>query len=74
MLVNISDGSDRTVTEDSVIAIEVFDQKRFKKKDEGLLGIVCVRVGDICDFHTGDNCKTNPNKPFFGLRLYSYGF
>jgi hypothetical protein len=34
---------------DSVIAVQLFDQKRFEKKDQGFLGVVNFRVGDIID-------------------------
>ncbi|CAG8974901.1 hypothetical protein HYALB_00006684 [Hymenoscyphus albidus] len=38
------------VTEDSVLIFEVFDQKKSKKKDQGHLGRVDIRVGDVIDF------------------------
>ncbi|VEU22990.1 DEKNAAC104150 [Brettanomyces naardenensis] len=34
------------VTENSILIIQVFDQKKFKKKDQGFLGVVNIRVGD----------------------------
>ncbi|RKP29698.1 HECT-domain-containing protein [Metschnikowia bicuspidata] len=34
-------------TEDSILVIQVFDQKKFKKKDQGFLGVVNVRIGDV---------------------------
>lgn len=36
-------------TEDSIVVIQVFDQKKFKKKDQGFLGVVNIRVGDVID-------------------------
>jgi hypothetical protein len=30
-----------------VLAIQIFDQKKFKKKDQGFLGVVNVRVGNV---------------------------
>jgi len=36
----------RRVNEDSILAIQIFDQKKFKKKDQGFLGVVNIRVGD----------------------------
>ena len=36
--------------EDSILVIQVFDQKKFKKKDQGFLGVVNVRIGDLIDF------------------------
>ncbi|ODV81154.1 HECT-domain-containing protein [Suhomyces tanzawaensis NRRL Y-17324] len=35
--------------EDSILVIQVFDQKKFKKKDQGFLGVVNVRIGDVID-------------------------
>lgn len=34
------------VTESSVLIIQVFDQRKFKKKDQGFLGVVNIRIGD----------------------------
>lgn len=31
------------------MAIQVFDQKKFKKKDQGFLGVINIRVGDILE-------------------------
>lgn len=39
-----------SVTESSVLIVQVFDQKKFKKKDQGFLGVVNVRVGDYVNF------------------------
>jgi E3 ubiquitin-protein ligase NEDD4 len=38
---------DFCVNEASIIAIQVFDQKKFKKKDQGFLGVINIRVGDV---------------------------
>ena len=35
------------INENSILTIQVFDQKKFKKKDQGFLGVVNVRVGDV---------------------------
>ena len=43
----------RRVTEDSVLAVQIFDQKKFKKKDQGFLGVINIRIGDVIDFETG---------------------
>jgi E3 ubiquitin-protein ligase NEDD4 len=37
------------VNEDSILAIQVFDQKKFKKKDQGFLGVINIRIGDIIE-------------------------
>ncbi|KAI0235945.1 E3 ubiquitin-protein ligase pub1 [Massospora cicadina] len=41
------------VTNDSVIAVQVFDQKKFKKKDQGFLGVVNLQVKDYFDVNLG---------------------
>lgn len=33
--------------EGSILAVQVFDQKKFKKKDQGFLGVINIRVGDV---------------------------
>lgn len=33
--------------EGSILAVQVFDQKKFKKKDQGFLGVINIRVGDL---------------------------
>jgi hypothetical protein len=35
--------------------VQVFDQKKFKKKDQGFLGVINVRVGDVVDFSSGED-------------------
>ncbi len=45
----------RRATEDSILAVQVFDQKKFKKKDQGFLGVINVRVGDVVDFSSGED-------------------
>lgn len=47
--------SSRRVTEESILAVQIFDQKKFKKKDQGFLGVVNVRIGSVIDLDvTGD--------------------
>lgn len=41
---------DMRANEDSILAIQIFDQKKFKKKDQGFLGVINVRIGDVVDF------------------------
>ncbi|CAK7263530.1 NEDD4 E3 ubiquitin-protein ligase [Sporothrix epigloea] len=40
---------DFRVNEDSILAVQVFDQRKFKKKDQGFLGVVNIRVGDAVE-------------------------
>ncbi|KAI1616890.1 E3 ubiquitin-protein ligase hula [Exophiala viscosa] len=44
---------DMRVTEDSILAIQIFDQKKFKKKDQGFLGVINIRLGDVMDLDMG---------------------
>lgn len=41
------------MTEESILAVQIFDQKKFKKKDQGFLGVVNVRVGSVIDLDAG---------------------
>ena len=43
----------RKASEDSILAIQIFDQKKFKKKDQGFLGVINVRIGDVIDMDVG---------------------
>ena len=43
----------RRATEDSILAIQIFDQKKFKKKDQGFLGVINVRIGSVIDLEMG---------------------
>lgn len=47
----------RLVTENSIIAVQIFDQKKFKKKDQGFLGVINIRVGDILELGIGGEGK-----------------
>ncbi|KIP12373.1 hypothetical protein PHLGIDRAFT_98357 [Phlebiopsis gigantea 11061_1 CR5-6] len=44
---------DITVKDSSVIAVQIFDQRKFKKRDQGFLGVVNVRVADVIDLELG---------------------
>lgn len=43
----------RRANEESILAVQIFDQKKFKKKDQGFLGVVNVRVGSVVDLDAG---------------------
>ncbi|PQE19547.1 putative ubiquitin- ligase protein [Rutstroemia sp. NJR-2017a WRK4] len=43
---------DLRANDDSILAVQIFDQKKFKKKDQGFLGVINVRIGDILDLST----------------------
>ncbi|KAK0514382.1 hypothetical protein JMJ35_002999 [Cladonia borealis] len=44
---------DMRATEESILAIQIFDQKKFKKKDQGFLGVINVKIGDALDLENG---------------------
>ncbi|KAF9483811.1 HECT-domain-containing protein [Pholiota conissans] len=44
---------DVTVKDSSVVAVQIFDQRKFKRKDQGFLGVVNVRVSDVLDLELG---------------------
>lgn len=44
---------DMRASEDSILAIQIFDQKKFKKKDQGFLGVINVRIGSVMDLDIG---------------------
>lgn len=43
----------RRASEESILAIQIFDQKKFKKKDQGFLGVINVRIGTVIDLEMG---------------------
>lgn len=43
----------RRAAEESILAIQIFDQKKFKKKDQGFLGVINVRIGSVVDLEVG---------------------
>lgn len=50
-------------TEESILAIQIFDQKKFKKKDQGFLGVINVRLGSVIDLDAGgDGAWSCPSK------------
>jgi E3 ubiquitin-protein ligase NEDD4 len=56
------------VTNQSVISVQVFDQKKFKKRDQGFLGVVTVQMGNAFDVAVGGDGK------FFLSQLGTFGF
>lgn len=41
------------VKDGSIITVQVFDQKKFKKKDQGFLGVINVPVAGALDLDLG---------------------
>ncbi|UZJ56685.1 hypothetical protein CBS101457_006005 [Exobasidium rhododendri] len=48
-----SDSFDVTVKDSSVLAVQIFDQKKFKKRDQGFLGVINIHVADVIDLELG---------------------
>lgn len=48
---------------DSILAVQIFDRKRFKKKNQGFLGVINVRIGDIVELGRAreDGKKPSPS-------------
>jgi E3 ubiquitin-protein ligase NEDD4 len=44
---------DISVKDSSVVAVQIFDQRKFKRRDQGFLGVVNVRVSDVLDLELG---------------------
>ncbi|KAG0300192.1 hypothetical protein BGZ98_009372 [Dissophora globulifera] len=44
---------DVNVTNRSILAVQIFDQKKFHKKDQGFLGTVNIQMGDVFDVNVG---------------------
>lgn len=69
---------DLRVTEDSILAIQIFDQKKFKKKDQGFLGVINVRIGGVIELDVGaeemltrDLKKSNDNLVVHGKLIFN---
>ena len=48
---------DITVKDSSVITVQIFDQKKFKRKDQGFLGVINVKVASAIDLELGGDGK-----------------
>lgn len=44
--------------------MQIFDQKKFKKKDQGFLGVINIRVGDVLDISVGGEGASSPPRPY----------
>jgi E3 ubiquitin-protein ligase NEDD4 len=49
----LSSALSSAVKESSVISVQIFDQKKFKRKDQGFLGVINVKVSNVLDFDLG---------------------
>ncbi|CAG8585539.1 14362_t:CDS:2, partial [Cetraspora pellucida] len=68
------------VTNQSVIAVQIFDQKKFKRKDQGFLGVINVQVVDVFDLDNNTDSdemltrelkKSNANEVVHGKLIIS---
>lgn len=70
---------DFNVTENSILIVQVFDQRKFKKKDQGFLGVINLRIGDYINFNDPSSeqtvaeelKKSNSNLPVSGKLIIS---
>ncbi|WWD16351.1 hypothetical protein CI109_100777 [Kwoniella shandongensis] len=44
---------DITVKDSSIVAVQIFDQRKFKRKDQGFLGVINIKVSDVIDLELG---------------------
>lgn len=43
-----------TVKDSSVVAVQIFDQRKFKRKqDQGFLGVINLKISDVIDLELG---------------------
>ncbi|CAD6577622.1 MAG: E3 ubiquitin-protein ligase pub1 [Cyphobasidiales sp. Tagirdzhanova-0007] len=49
---------DVTVNDSSVITVQIFDQKKFKRKDQGFLGVINLKVSQSLDLDLGGEVET----------------
>ncbi|EGG09709.1 uncharacterized protein MELLADRAFT_42401 [Melampsora larici-populina 98AG31] len=64
---------DIQVKDSSVVTVQIFDQKKFKRKDQGFLGVINIRVSSVLDLDLGgdetltrDLKKSNDNMVVHG--------
>ncbi|KAH9813128.1 hypothetical protein DFH28DRAFT_377283 [Melampsora americana] len=64
---------DILVKDSSVVTVQIFDQKKFKRKDQGFLGVINIRVSSVLDLDLGgdetltrDLKKSNDNMVVHG--------
>ena len=53
-----ANGVFRRVNDESILAVQIFDQKKFKKKDQGFLGVVNIRIGGVIDLDAGGDGRS----------------
>ncbi|KZO97882.1 HECT-domain-containing protein [Calocera viscosa TUFC12733] len=69
---------DLDVKENSTLSVQIFDERKFKKRDQGFLGLVLIRLDEVFDWASGHQemltlelKPSNQNMPVMG-RLVIY--
>jgi E3 ubiquitin-protein ligase NEDD4 len=62
---NSNMGISRQMANSSKISLQVFDQKKFKKKDQGFLGVVNVQMSNVFDVAVGGDGTVLPHNMSF---------
>ncbi|EJU05358.1 HECT-domain-containing protein [Dacryopinax primogenitus] len=69
---------DLDVKENSTLSVQIFDERKFKKRDQGFLGLVMIRLDEVFDWQSGHQemltlelKPSNQNMPVMG-RLVIY--
>ncbi|WVQ78911.1 hypothetical protein IAT38_001002 [Cryptococcus sp. DSM 104549] len=44
---------DITVKDSSIVAVQIFDQRKFKRKDQGFLGVINIKIAEVIDLELG---------------------
>jgi E3 ubiquitin-protein ligase NEDD4 len=51
------------VKDSSVVAVQIFDQRKFKRKsDQGFLGVINIKVSDVIDLELGGQGESSSRK------------
>lgn len=51
---------DVNVKDSSVVTVQIFDQKKFKKKDQGFLGVINIPIANTLDLDLGGDGEHVP--------------
>lgn len=73
---------DVTVRDASMIAIQIFDHKKFKKRDQGFLGVINITAQEACSYALAnqgaiinrDLTMSSNNLPVYGKISFSFSF
>ncbi|KAF8147316.1 hypothetical protein K438DRAFT_2027776 [Mycena galopus ATCC 62051] len=72
---------DVTVRDSSMIAIQIFDHRKFKKRDQGFLGVINIPASEAIaaatnhtDIITRDLTMSSNNLPVYGKFIFGFSF